>query len=176
MSPQRDPESQAAYLRQWKQDNPDKVAGYRRTERKKYAADPGPQQAANRRWKAANRERDRLYNKMLNHGRDIEAVIAAMWAAQDGRCYLCERPLTPGPDTVIDHDHTCCPRTKSCAYCRRGLACRKCNALVGSADDDPELLQVITSNLKTAVEATRARIATKPQQAALDGFDLPDVP
>jgi hypothetical protein len=174
--PQSDPDSQAAYLRQWKQQNPDKVAGYRRTEREKYAANPERQQEANRRWKAANPKRVRLRDKMRNHGADIETVIATMWTEQDGRCYLCERPLTPGRDTVIDHDHACCPRWKSCAYCRRGLAHRTCNALIGNAGDDPELLQVITSNLKTAAEITRARIATKPVQATLEGLDLPDIP
>ena len=176
MSPHSDPEIRAAYMRQWKLDNPDKIAGYRQIERKKYAANPEPQQEANRRWKAANPKRVRLKDKMRNHGANIEAAIATMWTEQDGCCYLCERPLTPGRDTVIDHDHACCPQWKSCAYCRRGLAHRKCNALVGSAGDDPELLQVIVSNLKTAVEVTRARIATKPVQETLAGLDLPDVP
>jgi len=167
MSPRRDPEIRASYLRQWKQDNPDKMTAYRQAEREKYAANPERQQNANRRWKAANNKRVRIRDKMRNHGADIESVMAAMWNEQDGRCYLCGKLLVRGPDTVIDHDHSCCPATKSCAYCRRGLACRKCNALIGSAGDDPELLQIIARNLKAAVEITRARIATKPQQLPL---------
>jgi hypothetical protein len=74
----------------------------------------------------------------------------AMWEQQQGLCYLCEQPLPPGKGTVIDHDHSCCPKHKSCAKCRRGLACFQCNVAVGMAGDDPERLALIARNFELA--------------------------
>jgi hypothetical protein len=34
-----------------------------------------------------------------------------MWVAQEGQCYLCERPLALD-EAVIDHDHSCCGAEK----------------------------------------------------------------
>lgn len=42
---------------------------------------------------------------------------------------------------VIDHDHRCCPGTKSCGKCVRGLLCHKHNAGLGYFDDDPDFLR-----------------------------------
>ncbi|HEY5987036.1 MAG TPA: endonuclease domain-containing protein [Streptosporangiaceae bacterium] len=163
--PRGDPEAQAAYLRQWKRNNPEKVA---ENARRWFAENPDKVHEANRRWASRNPDKRRASRARCAHGADYAEVFAALWDEQNGRCYLCERPLAPGQDTVIDHDHTCCPATRSCSYCRRGLACRKCNALIGAADDDPGLLQIIAYNLESVAEATRARIAAKPAQLTLD--------
>ena len=41
---------------------------------------------------------------------------------------------------VIDHDHACCPGTRSCGKCVRGLLCNWCNRLLGMAFDNPAIL------------------------------------
>ena len=92
-----------------------------------------------------------------------------MWDEQHGRCCYCERPL-PGDKfhVHIDHDHACtCGRKKTCESCRRGLACRDCNMVVGFAGDDPERLDLITANLRRLSAGARQRIAGKPVQEEL---------
>lgn len=105
--------------------------------------------------------------KKAIHGVDHEAMWLAFWNTQGGLCYLCGDPLRPGRATAVDHDHTCCPPNSTCKYCRRGLACSRCNRLIGYADDDPDLLRRIADNLEPVLTATRARIATKAQQGTL---------
>ena len=95
---------------------------------------------------------------------------AALWAAQDGRCYLCEDPLPEGGGNlvVVEHDHRCCPQNRSCSRCRRGLACQRCNTLIGLAGDDPKLLRRIAANLERALR----QITKRPQPALFDVEDL----
>lgn len=62
--------------------------------------------------------------------------------AQGGLCGVCAM-LSKGYDAnsaVVDHNHKCCPGKKSCGKCVRGLIHRKCNLLIGFAEDNTELL------------------------------------
>lgn len=79
--------------------------------------------------------------------------LAAVLAAQGGRCYLCGAIISPEKKgaVCIDHDHRCCPADHSCASCRRGLTCRRCNLLIGKVSDDPALLHLIADNLEKAL-------------------------
>lgn len=92
-----------------------------------------------------------------------------MWADQDGRCCYCERPLPEDRAQVhVDHDHACtCGPDKSCSACRRGLACKSCNALIGHAADDPDRLERIAANLRVLNAEARGRIENKPIQEEL---------
>lgn len=123
-------------------------AAAQRPERKEYA----------RAWYAANRDKTNANNRKWRASHDPFAYWlwrchglrpedwAALWAAQDGRCYLCDGEMEKpngtlkrngGTTAVIDHDHSCCPRGKSCSICRRGLAHVACNSAVGLLFDDP---------------------------------------
>lgn len=120
------------------------------------------------------RELVQLRNLQNMHGM-TPADKQAMLDTQDGRCYLCGDSLTYDK-AVIEHDHRCCPpvptrrgvRTGSCPYCRRGLACGRCNTLIGMAGDDPGRLRRIADALAAAQAAVDARLAAKPRQLALD--------
>lgn len=67
----------------------------------------------------------------------------------DSGCAVCHRDiLTPAPAAttgrlqaplVVDHDHGCCPRAKSCGRCVRGFLCGTCNSAAGLVRDDPEV-------------------------------------
>ena len=76
---------------------------------------------------------------------------AATLAAQGGGCAICGSH-DPGKNMArfcVDHDHACCPGTRSCGKCNRGLLCRKCNAMLGHANDSPALLRGAAAYLET---------------------------
>ena len=94
----------------------------------------------------------------------------ALIAAQGSRCYLCREPLQFDKKTqvCIDHDHRCCPTNYSCSWCRRGLACKRCNMLLGKVSDDPALLHLIAENLETALSLLK--LEGKPSKSLSAGW------
>lgn len=98
-----------------------------------------------------------------NHGMSPDD-FASMWAAQSGCCCYCGGALSRESRlTQVDHDHACCPPRKSCETCRRGLACQRCNALVGRVDDDPDLLELIAVNLRRLKAEAAKRITAQAE-------------
>lgn len=49
-----------------------------------------------------------------------------MLTAQGGGCAICGR-RPKNRRLSVDHDHSCCPGTRSCGKCIRGLLCVQCN-------------------------------------------------
>jgi hypothetical protein len=138
-------------------------------QRKRYAMDSeDPERLAARqarkrleyqdnREKILARSRDRravngAYRKLSAHGVDWDTLYAELWESQGGKCYLCGDPLRKDlPKAIhLDHDHSCCPLGKSCERCRRGLACKNCNLMVGFAKDDPDRLRRMAIALENA--------------------------
>lgn len=73
-----------------------------------------------------------------------------LWVLQEGKCYLCQNPLPSNIRKVhVDHDHRCCGPVRSCQLCLRGLACDRCNWIIGLAGEDPEPLKRIALYLET---------------------------
>lgn len=131
-------------------------------------ADPAKRREQRRVYDAAHRAeinaRGVHAKRKYRHGMRAED-FARMVADQDGRCYLCGDELPDDPQKVhIDHDHTCCPDGKSCPACRRGLACRDCNHIIGLAHDDPDRLRRIADALRIARRAAAPRIAASVGQ------------
>lgn len=56
-----------------------------------------------------------------------------MWKKQNGRCAICKKKLIESNDCHVDHCHI--------TGMVRGLLCRKCNAVLGYANDDSIILQ-----------------------------------
>lgn len=155
----------AAYWRQYNEANRERR---REVTRKWHAANRDKINEGNRRRYRLNPQRGSAAAEARRHGRDIAQALMAMWQAQGGRCYLCEEPLPAERRKVhVDHAHTCCGPKRSCGFCRRGLACDRCNNLIGRAGDDPELLRRIAGNLERILQPVRDRIAQKPVQEAL---------
>lgn len=125
--------------------------------RERRAADPESFREQERaRYAASPRKRDGI--KHHRHGMTSDEWLD-MLEAQQGCCYLCGRDLGEVTKHIhLDHDHRCCPPSKSCHKCRRGLACNKCNVIAGWARDDPELLRKIADNLEIAVKAVTERL------------------
>lgn len=61
--------------------------------------------------------------------------------SQGGVCAICERINENGRALAVDHDHSCCPGSRSCGKCIRGLLCHRCNVSLGNMDDDPVRLR-----------------------------------
>lgn len=105
-------------------------------------------------------ERDPAKRYDYQHGCDWKKLIAQLWEAQDGKCYLCGDPLDRSKrlGVQLDHDHSCCPTGRTCEKCRRGLCCNRCNTLIAWAMDDPERMHRIASNLEVAKALVRQRM------------------
>ena len=75
----------------------------------------------------------------------------AMLEQQGGGCAACGTTDPGGRGRwQIDHDHSCCPKEKSCGSCIRGLLCWKCNYALGLANDDPDRLRKMIDYLEAA--------------------------
>ena len=84
-------------------------------------ADPERYRAMNAAWRAANGSRIRAYQRRYRYGIKAEEYDA-LWAAQKGRCALCDIPAADAPKGAlhVDHDH----QTGRV----RGLLCLRCNS------------------------------------------------
>lgn len=120
----RHKEERKAYIKQWKQDNPDKVKASRAAYHQRSRAN-GVYRAGHIR---------RKYGLTPDEEQEL-------WERQGGCCAICGRPLSgPGkPDTHLDHDHA----TKVV----RGFLCIRCNHAIGSFADEPALLEVAIAYL-----------------------------
>lgn len=89
-----------------------------------------------------NKDRRRSYRDRRND----------LWAAQNGLCALCQKPLELDA-AVLDHDHKCCykmiPRD-ACGNCDRGALHLNCNLLLGHAQDDVDLLALAIAYLEAS--------------------------
>lgn len=86
-----------------------------------------------------------------NYGITLEEYLEAS-KEQDNRCWICEKSKEEisgiRKTLCVDHDHACCPGTKSCGECLRGLICGHCNKLLGLASDKIEVLLKAIEYLK----------------------------
>lgn len=48
----------------------------------------------------------------------------------------------------VDHDHKCCPGSRSCGKCVRGVLCRSCNLALGLVEDNIENLRGLIAYLE----------------------------
>ena len=99
----------------------------------------------------AGRERARFKKKGITK----ESYLRLLEMQGEG-CAIC-KTTTPGGNGRfhIDHDHTCCPRMRSCGTCVRGLLCHGCNLMLGFARDNPDILRraiAYLSPLRVAME------------------------
>ncbi len=87
-------------------------------------------------WYKTNKQNRLLYNRLRKFGITHKEFITLL-DSQDGRCPLCCIPLSydleDQKNTCIDHDH----KTGEI----RGVLCRLCNTMLGSAKDNITTLE-----------------------------------
>lgn len=155
---------QREYQRAWRARNPEKV---KQIAAKSKALNGDKIRKQRQAWRDQNRDKINEQSRARRaldpgrnqHGRWIKEDRAAMWAAQDGKCYLCGKPMDDPRRVRIDHDHSCCAPNTSCRTCRRGLVHHRCNIAIGYADDDPALLRRMADALEAAQMAFGQRRA-----------------
>lgn len=171
------------WTRKWRAENPEKAREVSRLNSRRWReknpeakAEEGKLYYEQHRDEVLRRQRERRQQRgpdrkkmQWTHGKNWQAASAVFWEAQEGCCYLCGDPLksdTPQA-VVIDHDHGCCPQRRSCDICRRGLACGRCNKLLGLANEDPARLRRIADALEAANALVQARLPRRPVQEAM---------
>lgn len=141
----------------WGKKNPERERANRRArydpakqkawDAKSYKLHREERDARNKQWKAENP----LWVKRYNLWRKFRLTVEeyqVIFDQQQGRCAICHQELQEGRYLHVDHNHACCPQTKSCGKCIRGLLCFRCNTLLGNARDDIHILAGAIEYLK----------------------------
>jgi hypothetical protein len=83
---------------------------------------------------------------------------------QEGKCKICKIEMTAEShkknSIAVDHDHMCCSGARTCGKCVRGMLCSMCNFMLGTANDDPEVLAKAIQYLKEAQCQTQQLLRT----------------
>lgn len=129
-----EPEYRARYLAQ-----------RRKRERERYNSNPEFRKAnyeRTRAWAKANPEKTKEHQKNY-YQRLRKEIYDTFFAEQKGLCAICKEPSPPeGPAFHIDHDHA--------SGEVRGLLCRRCNWLLGHAEDSVDRLNAAIDYLRRA--------------------------
>lgn len=80
---------------------------------------------------AKNKMNTRFVPAWKRHHLD-ESVYLDMFNKYNGLCHSCKNNKAE----VIDHDHSCCKKNRSCGKCVRGILCRQCNLVLGILEED----------------------------------------
>ncbi len=111
-----DPAAVKARVKQWQQENPERLNAYRRA----------------RRLEPEVKLRERAGHLKRKYGITVEQYDA-MLEAQGGGCCICGRPPREDISLHVDHDHS----TGEI----RGILCFRCNNALADFQDDQQLLQ-----------------------------------
>ncbi len=93
-------------------------------------------------WARDNTPKTKEYRLKYKYGLSDDIVFALL-RQQNNKCGVCSREFTETLVYNIDHDHSCCPGTKTCGECIRGLVCTRCNIGLGFIEDQALLTGAI---------------------------------
>lgn len=137
--------SRAAYQREWKLKNPDKVKASRERQREKT---PEHTRLSAKKWAKENYKRRKGYNLKRMYGIDRQAYDA-MLKAQNGLCAICHKAETTTRngtlcELVVDHDHITGKVRK--------LLCNKCNVGLGMLEENSDRMRQMAEYIDSFAE------------------------
>lgn len=119
---------------------------------------------------------DNLKRKFGKTHADYEELLEF----QGGCCPICgKEPAEGARHYAWDHDHACCPTSKTCGECIRGLACHGCNPRLEWALEHFAAIQAYMANPpykqmmaeKEQAEEYRLKAATLPSKEHMDALE-----
>jgi len=116
---------------EWRRRNPERYLQHGKLYRQRH---PEKVRQVNRAYYAKTKEKQREYGRVSHLRRKYglsSKQVEVIWKNQNEVCALCLRPITG--KKLVDHCH------KTGKF--RGLVHRKCNAILGMADDDLQILE-----------------------------------
>lgn len=139
MDPEQRKANKAAYAKEWRARNPEKVREWNRRQyqrkleqrleyQKEYRL---THQEAVREWNRKETERVKAMRMVL---------LEEQLAKQGGRCAICGVDKCGGRGWCMDHDARCCTSDKPsyrCGNCEREVLCTQCNVGIGMFHEDP---------------------------------------
>lgn len=163
--PYKDPEKRKAYWKMYNDCRRDPVHGRERSRlyARNYAKrHPDRVKAARQAYAINHKEKFKAIRKaskikhkakILSHILQVTFNITGdqydrMLEAQHGVCAICFQVDNKGKRLSVDHDHRCCPQTKSCGKCVRGLLCHKCNMAIAFLHDNIKIIESAATYLK----------------------------
>lgn len=95
----------------------------------------------------------RMEARRRKYGLTTEA-FAQLLEEQAGVCAICRQLPSAGTGDrwYVDHDHACCPGTKTCGECVRGILCLDCNIGIARFADDWVVLRLASEYLRERQE------------------------
>jgi hypothetical protein len=97
-------------------------------------------QAAHKKWITAEPGRAREHHLKVSYKITLQDY-ERMFKKQKGVCAICKLPAPEGKLLFVDHNHKCCPKSRCCGKCVRGLLCQMCNHGIGNFLDDVERMK-----------------------------------
>lgn len=89
------------------------------------------------------RERNRTGHLVRTYG-ITDDEYNALLESQHGACAMCQKPAGAFKRRLaVDHDHSCCPGSRSCGKCIRGLLCPACNTFLGKIESGAVTLEQV---------------------------------
>ena len=140
---ERNKERINAKKREWYRKNIEKNRLYGR---KSYAENPEKELARAKLWRKNNREKWRISQRASQRRKNCfpPELFAVRLAEQNGRCAICSVLLTNGlQSSAANADH--CHVTGMA----RGVLCKRCNSMLGYANDNQSVLLKAVDYLKS---------------------------
>jgi len=76
---------------------------------------------------------------------------------QNHSCAVCKEPFTDTMRPYVDHDHNCCPGSKTCGNCVRGILCSGCNAFAALIETKFSIHEAMFTYLHAHLNARASR-------------------
>lgn len=116
----------------------------------------------------------KIYSRQYRYGIS-EDEYQKMLGDQGGVCAVCgaEDPGCTGRSWAVDHDHSCCSGNRTCGKCNRGILCQPCNAALGMAKDNPDILRKLAEYLENYAEKSNYQPMPGPNSAPPYGLAAP---